>query len=37
MLMLSLAIRHLCDERDEERWPQLLRGSSSLLKNHPKY
>ena len=33
MLMLPLAIRHLCDdrdERDEDRWPRVLGGSSSL-------
>jgi hypothetical protein len=36
ILVLPLAIRHLCDEReecDEERWPQLLGGSSSLKES----
>jgi hypothetical protein len=33
MLLLPLAIRHLCDdhdERDEDRWLRVLGGSSSL-------
>jgi hypothetical protein len=33
MLILPLAIRHLCDdrdERDEDRWLRVLGGSSSL-------
>jgi hypothetical protein len=33
MLLLSLALRHLCDdrdERDEDRWLRVLGGSSSL-------
>jgi hypothetical protein len=30
MLILPLAIRQLCDERDEDRWLRVLGGSSSL-------
>ena len=33
MLLLPLAIRHLCDDRDdrdEDRWLRVLGGSSSL-------
>jgi hypothetical protein len=30
MLLLPLAIRHLCDDRDEDRWLHILAGSSLL-------